>query len=152
MAVFATGGDDRFGERGAAELSVPRSGAGCVPIFLGRFLRLVYRMGEAGTAERGERAGCGGLAEPVCGSGCGIALAASVHAVHYRRAVAPIAAARRSEIHRAGCVSRSADGVEKRTSFGRVWIDSGCDRGAAQHSRGNEGRAEEENCGGIFKL
>src|ERR1700738_2212287 len=152
MAVFTTGRDDQPGERGAAELSLPRSGAGCLSVFLGRFLRLVHRMGETGTAERRQRARGGGLAEPICGSGWGVALAASVHAVHHRRVVAPIAAAPRSEVHCAGCVSRSIYGVEKHASFGTVFADSGCYQGAAQHPRGNEARPEEESCGGILKL
>src|SRR5260370_34390239 len=95
-------------------------------------------MGETGTAERGKSARGGGVAKSVCGAGCGAALAASVHAVHHGGAVAPVSTTSRSEVDRSGCVSRSADGVEKRGSFGSVFTDSGRYQGATQHACGDE--------------
>ena len=63
----AAGGDGGAGERCAGELPVPRRSAERVPLFLGRFLRLVYRVGEAGAAKRGQRARYSRVAQSVCG-------------------------------------------------------------------------------------
>src|SRR5258708_33857244 len=101
-------------------------------------------MGEAGPAERAAGARRGGVAKFVCGTGCGAALAASIHAVYHGRVVAPIAATARSEIDRAGFVSGGADGVEKRAGAGGVFAGSGSDCGATKHPRGNERTGREE--------
>jgi len=58
-----------------------------------------------------------GLAEFVRGAGRSVAIAASIYAVHHRRAVASVSATSGSAVYRARCVSHFAFGMEERAGL-----------------------------------
>ena len=97
----------RAGQRRAREFPLPRSRAVDLPLLLGRFLRLVYRVGQA-AAHRRPRRRRAGLAKYLCRARSRPAPAASGDAFPHRRALASPAATRRRAIDRARILSRAA--------------------------------------------
>src|SRR6266849_4218553 len=91
MAVQPAGDHFQHNQERTRNLPFSRSRAEYLSFLLGRFLRLVYRVGEAGAAEREPRESDCGLAEPVRSIRCGAATAASVHAISNGGALAPVA-------------------------------------------------------------
>ena len=83
----------RHSGRRAGEFPFSRSGARRVSLLLGRLLRLVYRVDEAGDGGRGSRGRRAGVAKSFRGVRGSAAAAASVHAVSDRGVVASAAAA-----------------------------------------------------------
>src|SRR5215471_3856628 len=95
-------------------------------------------MGEAGVTERGPPAGDGGLEESVRGIRCGVAVAASDHAVSDGRIVAPVATEARSQVDCAVPLSGGARFVEKCRSAAGIWNDAGSDSVITHDSVGDE--------------
>src|SRR5258707_3883332 len=108
-------------------------------------------MGEAGAAECRPWKCHRSVAELVRGIRSGTTPVASIHAFFDRGAVAPVAAAARREVHCAGSIPRGSKGMEKSTIVTELRPDSGGYRRAAEYSRGDEARAEEESARGIFE-
>ena len=81
------------GQRRIAGFSFSRSLPDYLPFLLGRFLRLVHRVGEAAIIVRRPRSVSRRLAEYFCRTGSCASPAASGNAFSHRRTVAPIAAA-----------------------------------------------------------
>src|ERR1700750_2081720 len=98
MALRATGRDPGNSEGRVRNAALPRSSTEHLSILLERFLRLVYRMDQAGADWPGSRTGGYRLAESFCSVRSGTAPVASRDAVSDRGALASIAAAPGSEI------------------------------------------------------
>ena len=109
LDFFAPGAGDGHGQRCSGKLSLPRSGARHLSLFLGRLLRLVHRMGEAGDGRCQPEDGTGVLAQSLRRVRGGAAPAASVHALPHRGVVAPSATTCGRPLDCAGTLPRSAD-------------------------------------------
>ena len=94
LDFFAAGGNHRHRKRRAREFPLSRSGARRLPLLLGRLLRLVHRVDQAGDCGYGSKHCRAGVAQSICNAGGGTAAAASVHALPDRGVVASAAATR----------------------------------------------------------
>src|SRR6266849_7378928 len=83
MAVQPAGDHCQHNQERTRNLPFSRSRAEYLSFLLGRFLRLVHRVGEAGAAEREPRESDCGVAKSVCRFRAGAAVATSFHAVPY---------------------------------------------------------------------
>src|ERR1700682_5554470 len=105
-------------------------------------------MGETELARGGPGTVRRGLAKFVCGIRRGVADAASLYALPHRGAVAPASATGEREIHCAGQISRSANGMERCKRARKVPAHSGGNHCAAKYSlRDEAGPQEESRCG-----
>src|SRR6266446_8544586 len=98
MALCAFSRHAGHGEGCVRNAALSRSRAKHLPIFLERFLRLVYRMDQAGINWRESRESDHCVEKSFCGIRRGASAASSGDAVSDRGALASVAAACRSEV------------------------------------------------------
>src|SRR5262249_21194673 len=113
MALRSAGRGDRGCEQSLRNVSFPRGGSTNLPVFLGRLLRLVHRVGQAGIAERQFRTCNGCVEKSVCGVRRGTTTFAPGHALLDRRTVAPASTRAGRQEYRARRISGSLRVVEE---------------------------------------